>query len=47
MSGATDTHIAVTTEVRDELKALRVKLGLVSMNELIKRLLNKCKEEIK
>jgi hypothetical protein len=44
--GAIMTHVQVSVETRDKLKELRKENGLASMDEVIKRLVNKCSKKI-
>ena len=36
------THVAVEDEIRNELMKIKKEKGLVSMSEVIKRLIKKC-----
>jgi len=40
------THIAVSDETRDKLMELKKEKGLISMEEVIKRMIKKCGEKI-
>ncbi len=40
------THIAVEEETRDKLMKLKKEKGLVSMDEVIKRLIKKCGDKV-
>jgi len=40
------THITVSEETRDKLMKMKKEKGLISMDEVVKRMIKKCGEKI-